>query len=105
VVTQPEVNPAVLEDAASIAVMSRDLIEQGFPWAWRERRIQQAIVDPNTNVAVVREDDLVIGFGIMEYTDEDAHLLLLAVTPSRQRRGLGHALVAWLERSARAAGA
>ena len=45
-----------------------------------------------------------LGFGIMKYADEEAHLLLLAVDPAHARRGLGAALVAWLEDSARVAG-
>ena len=41
----------------------------------------------------------------MDYADADAHLLLLAVHPSRQRQGVGSALLEWLEDAARAAGA
>ena len=89
----------------TIAAMSRELIEYGFPWVWQERKIQLAIGDPNTNVAVIREHDDVVGFAIMEYAEDEAHLLLLAVAPARQRRGLGRALLTWLEGSARAAGA
>jgi [ribosomal protein S18]-alanine N-acetyltransferase len=103
-VQQPSVELAVLEDARTIAVMSRDLIEYGFQWVWQEHKIQMSIVDPSTNVAVIREHDNVVGFAMMEYEEDEAHLLLLAVAPSRQRRGLGRALVAWLEHSARAAG-
>ena len=44
-------------------------------------------------------------FGIMYYADDDAHLLLFAVRASRQRQGVGSALLRWLEEAARAAGA
>lgn len=40
----------------------------------------------------------------MKYRDDEAHLLLLAVTPCHARRGVGRALVEWLESSARVAG-
>lgn len=40
----------------------------------------------------------------MEYLEEDAHLVLFAVHPSSQRRGVGSAVLRWLEESARAAG-
>lgn len=84
--------------------MSRDLIEQGLPWTWRTERIRRAITAMNTNVAVIREDAALDAFGIMEYWDEDAHLILFAVRRSRQRNGLGSALLRWLESSALVAG-
>ncbi len=91
-------------DAADIAAMSRRLIEHGLPWSWQPARVARAIASPNTNVAVVREQDELVGFGIMEYWDEDAHLVLFAVGPERQRQGIGSSLLAWLEASAIASG-
>ncbi len=91
-------------DAAAIAVMSRNLIEHGLPWTWQPARVARAIASANTNVDVVRESHAVLGFGIMEYGDDDAHLVLFAVRPSHQRHGLGGKLLAWLEASAVAAG-
>ena len=38
-----------------------------------------AIRDPETNVVVAGESGAIIGFGIMFYPSEDAHLLLFAV--------------------------
>jgi [ribosomal protein S18]-alanine N-acetyltransferase len=102
------VNIASDRDAADIAAMSRDLIEQGLPWTWRPERVSKAIAAANVNVAVVREQigerRKLVAFGIMEYWDEDAHLVLFAVRPARQRQGVGAALLRWLEASARAAG-
>jgi ribosomal-protein-alanine N-acetyltransferase len=40
----------------------------------------------------------------MEFHDEHAHLNLLAVRPGYRSRGVGTALVRWLESSARIAG-
>lgn len=96
---------ATIADAAQIAEMSREYIEYGLPWGWTESRVIRAIKDGNTNVAVVHEQGRVVGFGIMSYTDEDAHLLLLAVRPQRRRGGIASAIVLWLEEAARAAGA
>lgn len=96
---------AVPADAAGIALISRDLIEQGLRWGWRSGRVARAIADPDTNVAVVGPEGRPIGFGIMAYRHEDAHLLLLAVRAEHQRQGIGQALLAWLEAVARAAGA
>ena len=92
-------------DAVQIAQMSRDYIEYGLPWGWTEHRVARAIRQPDTNVVVVQEQTTVVGFGIMSYGDEDAHLLLLAVHHDRRRSGIGGALVHWLEQAARAAGA
>jgi len=74
---------AVPADAAAIAAISRDHIEQGLPWRWRPERIVRAIRDRDTNVAVVGEPGAIVAFGIMSYRDDDAHLLLFAVERSR----------------------
>lgn len=95
---------ALPSDANDIASMSRDLIEHGLPWTWQPARVSRAISAPNTNVAVVREQKGLVGFGIMEYWDEDAHLVLFAVRRAHQRQGVGSAMLRWLEASAVAAG-
>lgn len=96
---------ALQSDAADIAAMSRDLIEHGLPWTWRPERVLRAIAAPDMNVAVVRGPQQLTGFGIMEYWDDDAHLVLFAIQPASQRRGLGTAVLRWLEASAVVAGA
>jgi [ribosomal protein S18]-alanine N-acetyltransferase len=100
----PPIGIARLGDASAIAVMSRDLIEYGLEWRWRTNRVARAIDDPDTNVAVVRREEELIGFGIMEYLDDEAYLILFAVAKSSQRQGVGSALLRWLEAAARAAG-
>ena len=45
-----------------------------------------------------------LGFGIMRYDEDVAHLLLFAVREGARRRGIGSALLAWLERVAHVAG-
>ncbi|HEY4079800.1 MAG TPA: N-acetyltransferase [Burkholderiaceae bacterium] len=108
-----QVSLATRHDAAKIAALSRDLIEQGLPWSWRPERVARAIAAANTNVAVLREardehdkrdKGELDAFGIMEYWDDDAHLVLFAVRPLRQRHGIGSALLQWLEASALVAG-
>ena len=96
---------ATLSDAAAIASMSRDHIEQGLPWTWTEERVAHCIRDAETNVVVAGEHGGIIGFGIMFYASDDAHLLLFAVRRAHQRRGVGGAILRWLEEVARAAGA
>ncbi len=96
---------ATFADAAAIAALSRDEIEHGLPWTWRAPRVRHAIADPDTNVIVAGPPGAVAAFGLMYYADDDAHLLLFAVHKSRQRQGVGSALLQWLEDAARAAGA
>jgi ribosomal-protein-alanine N-acetyltransferase len=96
---------ATSADARQIAEMSRDYIEQGLGWSWHEPRVRKAIADRETNVAVVGDSTALVAFGIMSYSERHAHLQLLAVRPTHQRRGVGSALLVWLERVAALAGA
>jgi len=100
----PSVQLATLADAAEIAAMSRDHIEQGLGWSWTTGRVQRSIRDPDTNVAVVRERDGITAFGIMKYREEVAHLLLFAVRGPRQRQGIGSLVLRWLEAVAQSSG-
>lgn len=94
-------NPA---DAQRIATMSRDFIEFGLGWSWSADRVLQAMADRSTNVAVLEPGGQLQGFGIMQYLDDEAHLVLLAIAPHRRHQGLGRQLLAWLEDAARVAG-
>jgi [ribosomal protein S18]-alanine N-acetyltransferase len=95
---------ATRNDARAIAELSRTEIEHGLPWRWTTPRVQRAIGDAQTNVCVAAPDGRVVGFGIMIYADESAHLSLLAVNPAARRLGVGTALLLWLEQVARIAG-
>jgi len=92
------------DDAPVIARLSRDRIEQGLGWSWTAPRVLRSIADAETNAVVALDGEQMLGFGIMKYRDEDAHLLLLAVRSACTRRGVGTALVGWLEASAQVAG-
>ena len=101
----PPIRLAQPGDADEIAAMSRELIEHGLPWTWRPARVLRAIGSPETNVAVVREAGELLAFGVMEYLESDAYLVLLAVAEAHQRRGIGSVLLRWLETSAEVSGA
>jgi [ribosomal protein S18]-alanine N-acetyltransferase len=103
-ITQHDIRLASDADAQAIACMSRDCIEHGLGWSWRPARVRRSIADASTNVVVCRDALGLAGFAIMKYGDEEAHLLLLAVDARRRRRGVGSALLAWLESTARTAG-
>jgi [ribosomal protein S18]-alanine N-acetyltransferase len=104
VISDCAVRLAVAADAQRIAALSRDAIEQGLEWSWTPRRVLRSVADVSTNVVVAHSGTRFVGFAIMKYADEEAHLLLLAVQAGQRRRGVGAALVAWLEATARVAG-
>jgi len=92
------------EDARIIATMSRELIETGLGWSWTPSRVLRAIRDPDTLTLVACDGPQIIGFAIMQFAADRAHLSLLAVRKLRQRQGIGRRMVEWLEASARIAG-
>jgi ribosomal-protein-alanine N-acetyltransferase len=104
VITYATLRLATAPDAHAIAALSRDLIEYDLGWAWTRERVLASMRRPDTNVVVAQHADQVIGFAIMKYKDEEAYLHLFAVHPAHQRRGVGRALIAWLEETARTAG-
>ena len=91
-------------DALAIAKMSRVLIEYGLQWKWTAQRVEASIRAANVNVLVARLDTRIIGFAIMRYGDDDAHLDLLAVAPPYRRLGVAQQLLQWLEKCATVAG-
>lgn len=99
-----EIRLATARDAAHLATMSRDLIEQGLGWSWTAPRIARHVRSPESVVLVAETDGYVLGFAIMRFGDEEGHLDLLAVKPGNRRLGVGRWLVEWLEQSALVAG-
>ena len=95
---------ASLRDAQTIAVMSRDYIEQGLPWKYDAARIGAAIRRRDMTVLTAIDRTTLAGFAIMEFGDVKAHLSLLAVKPSHQRCNIGRQLLEWLEEAALVAG-
>jgi len=87
-------------EAATIANLSRDLIEYGLRWRWTPIRVAASIRAPNVNVLVACVRGNIAGFSIMRYGDNDAHLDLLAVAPRYRRAGVGRRLLEWLENCA-----
>lgn len=100
------VEPAVPADAHRIVHLCRDEVELGLGWRWRAGAIARMLALPNTEVAVARAPGgLTAGFGVMELGPEEAELILFAVDPRVRRRGVGRAILAFLESEAAAAGA
>ena len=96
--------PARVADAALLAAMAREFVEAGLRPAWGAARISWHVRHPQSMVLTARSGPAPVGFAIMRYDDEVAHLNLLAVDPAHRRRGVARRLVTWLEDSALTAG-
>ena len=99
-----EIRLALPGDAARIAQMSRDYVEDGLRWGWTPARVGHSIRDRATNVVIAEAGADLAGFGIAKYRDDEAHLLLFAVRPEYRRRGIGSGLLRWLESTVITAG-
>ncbi|MGI8895940.1 MAG: GNAT family N-acetyltransferase [Casimicrobiaceae bacterium] len=87
-----------------MALMSRDLIETGLGWAYRTERIAKLIGDPEAVALVARDSPRSVGFAVMTFGDERAHLVLLAVHSTHHRRGIARRMIEWLLSTAAVAG-
>jgi len=120
---KPVIRLARNSDACDIALLSRNEIEYGLPWAWRPGAVATAIANSNMNVAIatsaavsplaaeIKELSLspdaqqhLCGFAIVYFGRTHAHINLLAVDQSWRRRGVGRELLEWQVSSARTAG-
>lgn len=93
-----------IADAARLSTMSQAHIEHGLRPTWSAARIGWHVRDPDSLVLTARTAGGIAGFAIMRYSDDVAHLNLLAVEPAHRRRGVARRLLAWLEKTALTAG-
>ena len=91
-------------DAETIAQMSRDLIESGLGWRYRTDRVRRLIGRRDTSSLVACDRGGTVGFAVMQFDDEHAHLTLLAVKPTHQRQGVARKMMQWQLETARVAG-
>lgn len=101
---KPVLRAAHVSEAMDIASASRLHVEYGLRWRWTPEKIRQQIRDPDTMVLVASVRGEIAGFAIMNFGEERAHLLLLAVLPVHRRKGIGMAMLRWLEASCVTAG-
>jgi ribosomal-protein-alanine N-acetyltransferase len=103
-ITESDISLAVPDDAVAIAALSRRTVEHGLEWRWTPQRVLASMADADTNVVVARRGTDMLGFAVMHYAEDEAHLLLLATQPRCRRQGVGSTLLAWLESTLRVAG-
>lgn len=95
---------ASLADVVEISELSRKYIEYDLGWDYTPEKITRLLKNKTKNVVVAREDNQLVGFGIMTYHEEHANLDLLAVKIRYRYQGIGRQIVQWLEKVALTAG-
>ncbi len=103
-ITEYEISLAQGADALAISELSRDAVEYDLSWRWTRERVLRNMRNASTNAVVARRGGSLLGFAIMKYGDDEAHIVLFAVQVAQRRSGLGTALLSWLEATARVAG-
>jgi ribosomal-protein-alanine N-acetyltransferase len=91
-------------DAPLLAALSRDTIEAGLPWRYREPEMLRFMRSPRYNVIVAEGEGALAGFAVMGYGPTEAYLALLAVDSAQRRRGIGRRMLDWLLKTADVAG-
>jgi ribosomal-protein-alanine N-acetyltransferase len=81
-------------------------VEHGLRPRWSAERVAACVRDPETEVVVAWRGGRLAAFAIAEFRFEArrAHLVLLAVSQAERRRGVGRAVLAWIEKLARRGG-
>ncbi|MDI6749106.1 MAG: ribosomal protein S18-alanine N-acetyltransferase [Rhodocyclaceae bacterium] len=83
------------------AVLAIEEAVQEFPWT--RGNFLDALA-AGYDAWVMREGDRLIGFAVLMYAVDEAHLLVIGIAPDRQRAGRGRALLEFLAARARTAG-
>ncbi|MDH3507261.1 MAG: ribosomal protein S18-alanine N-acetyltransferase [Gammaproteobacteria bacterium] len=91
-------------EVPKLAAMARSLVEHGLPHTWDEQRLCRCLANSDYVALVARDGKRIAGFAVMEFLERRAHLALMAVDAAYQGHGVGRALLAWLEETARTAG-
>lgn len=99
-----EIQFATPGDAERIAEMSGRLIEYGLPRSWGAPRVLRHIRRRDDVVIKMIAGTSLAGFAIMSFSDDSAHLNLLAVQPPYRRMAIGRRMLMWLQESAICAG-
>jgi ribosomal protein S18 acetylase RimI-like enzyme len=95
---------ACAQDAQAMASLSRDLIETGLAWRYSPQRVAGLIAEAATAALVACDGPQLLGFAVMQFGDERAHVSLLCVQTARQRCGIARRMLEWLLESAYVAG-
>lgn len=86
----------------------RSFAEVGFPEVASDEPLPAAVLEGHAAdgraAVVVGDDDVPVGYVVVDRVDAHAHVEQVSVDPDHQGRGLGRALMAWVDDWARADG-
>ena len=80
-------------DLAAIMQVMEKAFDPAYGEAWTYRQMYSLFGLPRTRIVCVGFHDEVVGFHATRLAGANSELLLLAVAPSMQRRGLGKAMI------------
>lgn len=98
-VMQPSLSCRPMEMADLDAVMV--LEKAAYPFPWTRGNFADSL-RAGYRAWVCEEQDIIIGYGLMIVTLDEAQLLNIAIDPAWQGRGMGAELLAYLMQDARA---
>lgn len=99
--------PGRSADLAAVMTIMNAAFEPRFGEAWTRSQCAGILPMSGVSLTVARDsgDEQLLGFSLSRTVAGEAELLLLAVMPDRQRRGIGRLLLDEFLASARSAGA
>jgi ribosomal-protein-alanine N-acetyltransferase len=92
-------------DLRDVMVVMDGSFDPCFGEAWTFSQCAGLLPLPGVWLTLAREEDKVVGFALARLVADEAELLLLAVKPAGQRRGIGRILLEHFQDEAMARGA
>ena len=89
-----------LADLAAVMAVMEKAFEPRFGEAWTASQCAGLLALPGVWLSLARDGESAIGFSLSRVVVDEAELLLLAVTPSARRRGVGKSLLDHFHRGA-----
>jgi ribosomal-protein-alanine N-acetyltransferase len=87
---EPAISDARPTDAAALAAVHA----RAFRHGWSESEFEGLLSDPQVTCHLARDGRAITGFILSRAVEDEAEILMVAVDPSQQGRGLGRRLLA-----------
>jgi ribosomal-protein-alanine N-acetyltransferase len=100
-----QLRPGQAEDLNKVMVIMDAAFRPTFGEAWTRSQCAGILPMAGVSLTLAERNGVCIGFSLMRIVADEAELLLIAVDPAGQRKGVGRALLAQFVRVARLAGA
>lgn len=96
--------PARNHELPKLALLSRDLVENGFSWTYTAGQLAHIRDRTDYELVVARNDTGPCGCSVMKLGFDAAHVNLLVVDVPFRRQGIASCLMGWMELMAKTAG-